>query len=295
MAIPESTLETWSHQGSKTQSATTYQSIKAALEAQDASYASRDFEVFLQGSYGNDTNIYAESDVDVVIRLDKTYFYDTSALPPAAKALFDAQFEPATYLYADYKADVVAALTKKFGNDVVPDSKAVKVRANAGRRSADVVVATEFRRYYQSGNGIAFIPGICFFTPDGQRIVNYPKQHSVNCTTKHQATKEQFKPLVRIFKNMRRRLAESGAIGPKTAPSYFVEGLLHNVPNPTFGGTFGDAFVAAFNWIIAADSGQYMCANGQLPLIQEATPTCWPAADYDAFLRAVGKMWTDWE
>ena len=69
MAIPEAELDTWSHQGSITQSASTYASIKRALEAPDSRYAGKHYEVFLQGSYGNDTNIYAESDVDVVIGL----------------------------------------------------------------------------------------------------------------------------------------------------------------------------------------------------------------------------------
>jgi hypothetical protein len=36
--------------------------------------------------------------------------------------------------------------------------------------------------------------------------VNYPKQHSENCTRKHKNTASQFKPLVRIFKNIRTKL-----------------------------------------------------------------------------------------
>jgi len=90
MAIPESQLDTWSHQGSITQSSTTYATVKRALEAADTKYANQSFEVFLQGSYGNDTNIYAESDVDVVIRLDTIYHYDTSALTPQDLAVFQA-------------------------------------------------------------------------------------------------------------------------------------------------------------------------------------------------------------
>lgn len=80
MAIPESQLDTWSHQGSITQSCATYATVKRSNEASDTKYADKSYEVFLQGSYGNDTNIYAESDVDVVIRLDSVYYYDTSAL-----------------------------------------------------------------------------------------------------------------------------------------------------------------------------------------------------------------------
>jgi hypothetical protein len=55
MAIPEAQLDTWSHQGSVTQSATTYNSIKNILEAKDSPYSGKNFTVFLQGSYGNDT------------------------------------------------------------------------------------------------------------------------------------------------------------------------------------------------------------------------------------------------
>ena len=58
MPIPESQLETWSHQGSITQSSNTYNTIKNVLEASTTPYAGKNFKVFLQGSYGNDTNIY---------------------------------------------------------------------------------------------------------------------------------------------------------------------------------------------------------------------------------------------
>src|ERR1039458_4338822 len=115
MAIPESQLETWSHQGSVTQSSTTYATVKRALEAADSNYADKSFEVFLQGSYGNNTNISAESDVDVVIRLDSLYYSDPSLLTPQELAVFNAGFTAATYSYADYKSHVTSALKKSFG------------------------------------------------------------------------------------------------------------------------------------------------------------------------------------
>ena len=88
VSIPESQLNTWSHQGSVTQSSETYATIKRALEKDSAGYAEHDYQVFLQGSYGNDTNIYSESDVDIVIRLDSMYYYDISKLDDAAKQAF---------------------------------------------------------------------------------------------------------------------------------------------------------------------------------------------------------------
>jgi hypothetical protein len=124
MAVPETQLVTWAKQGSITQSSTTYATIKRALEASETKYADKSYEVFLQGSYGNDTNIYAESDVDVVIRLDAIYHYDIEALTPAEQATFNAVLVPGTYPYAEYKADVIAALAKSFGAaDVNPRQK----------------------------------------------------------------------------------------------------------------------------------------------------------------------------
>ena len=60
--------------------------------------------------------------------------------------------------------------------------------------------------------------------------VNYPKQHSDNLTQKHQETGQWLKPTIRIFKNMRTRMWQIGIIGDGVAPSYYIEGLLYNVP-----------------------------------------------------------------
>jgi tRNA nucleotidyltransferase (CCA-adding enzyme) len=73
MAIPESQLTTWSSQGSVIQSAQTYGTIKLALESKSTTYADKDYEIFLQGSYGNDTNVYADSDVDVIIKINALF------------------------------------------------------------------------------------------------------------------------------------------------------------------------------------------------------------------------------
>ena len=86
MSIPEKQLETWSHQGSITQSSSTYNTIKNVLEANTTPYTGKNFKVYLQGSYGNDTNIYAESDVDIVIQLDDCFYSDLESLSEEEKA-----------------------------------------------------------------------------------------------------------------------------------------------------------------------------------------------------------------
>lgn len=294
MGIPESHLETWAKQGSVTQSSTTYATIKRALEARDAGYANQLFEVFLQGSYGNDTNIYAESDVDVVIRLDSVYYYDITALTADDQARFNAALIPGGYPYSDYKADVVAALTKSFGTAVVPGAKAIKIQADGGRRNADVIVATEFKRYRKFPPSASDVDiGICFFTTGGDRIANYPEQHSTSCTRKHQGTNNRFKPMVRVLKNMRSRLVTNGLLDAGVAPSYYLEGLLYNVPAEKFEATYGGTFIEAINWIAQADRRKFVCASEEYYLFGSSAVQ-WTVANCDLFLNKVIELWNNW-
>jgi len=297
MAIPESQLDTWSHQGSITQSATTYQTIKDALEADSTGYAGKNYKVFLQGSYGNDTNIYAESDVDVVIRLDDVYFSDHASLSPEDKAVFDNEFVPATYNYDEYKKDVLKALTDRFGADAKTGDKAITIAANGGRRKADVIAAMQFRRYWKFKGAYdqAYDEGICFFNGNGERIANYPKQHSANLTTKHQNSNKWLKPMVRVLKNLRSKLVADGNLSAGIAPSYYLEGLLYNVPSDKFGRSYSDCFINAMNWIQSeADKDKLVCANEQYYLLWNGSHTSWEKANANAFLNAAIEAWNDW-
>jgi len=92
----------------------------------------------------------------------------------------------------------------------------------------------KYSRYY-SEQDHECVEGVLLITTDGTNIVNYPKQPSENMTRKHQATGEWLKPTVRIFKNMRNRLIRDGKIKSGVAPSYFIEGMLYNVPGDQFG------------------------------------------------------------
>lgn len=297
MGIPESRLETWSHQGSIIQSASTYSTIKDALESTGSAYHGKNFKIFLQGSYGNDTNIYAESDVDVVIRLDDVYYSDLTQLSPEDKEAYDRAFVPATYAYDQYKRDVFKALTDRFGSDVKAGDKAIAVAANGGRRKADVIASMQFRRYwkFKGTYDSHYDEGICFFNGAGELIANYPKQHSENLTKKHQGSKKWLKPMVRVLKNLRCKLVADGTLKAGIAPSYYLEGLLYNVPSEKFGISYADCFINAMNWIqTEADKDKLLCANEQYYLLWPGSHTSWEKANAEMFIEAAIRMWNDW-
>lgn len=297
MPIPESQLEAWAHQGSITQSSTTYNTIKNILEASTTPYADKNFKVFLQGSYGNDTNIYAESDVDLVIRLDDCFFSDINELSEGEKAAHTNAFVDATYTRFDFKRDVLSVLSTQYGSAVTEGEKAIAIDASGSRRKADVIVATQFRRYYkfQSASDSEYVEGICFFNSAGERIANYPKQHSANLTTKHQDTSRWLKPMARVFKNIRSRMVEDGLIESGIAPSYYIEGLLYNVPNAKLTSSHEDCVVNILNWYRQeASKGDLLCANEQYYLLRDGVHTCWPQANCDAFIEAAVELWNNW-
>jgi hypothetical protein len=296
VAIPETQLETWASQGAMAGSRDTYATIKTALEAANAPYAGKDFIVFLQGSYGNDTNIYAESDVDIVIQLQSAFHYGLDLLPPLQKTLCQQSFGGGVvYGFSDFKRDVLAHLRSKYGTAVTPGDKAITIAANGNRRKADVIVCLNYRLYkkFNSANDQHFDEGICFFDSNNTRIANYPKLHSANCTLKHQNTNSWYKPTVRIFKNMRNRMIAERRIEPGDAPSYFIEGMLYNVPAAQFGGSYENTVVNALNWLSAVDRGQLVTANGQYRLLGTDSVT-WRAEKCTKFISAACDLWRQW-
>lgn len=297
MAIPESQLDTWSKQGSIAQSSSTYNTVKKVLEAPSTPYTNKNYSVFLQGSYGNHTNIYAESDVDIVIKLDDCFQSDLSDLSEEEKNAYAGAFDDATYTHNDFKRDVIDVLSKKYSSDVKIGSKAVAIAAHGNRRKSDVIIAIQFRRYFKfkSTYNQSYEDGICFYNSAGERIPNYPKQHSGNLTKKNQSTNQWLKPMIRIFKNMRSKLEENGLLGKGIAPSYYLEGLLFNVPDSKFTTNYQTCFVNAMNWIQNdADKKKMVCANKQYYLLWENSYTSWPEANCEAFLNAAIELWNDW-
>ena len=296
MAIPENQLETWSHQGSQVQSASTYQTIRGVLDDPESPYHKWQYRIFLQGSYGNDTNIYADSDVDVVICLTSVYYGDTYHLNADEKARYDANRSPGSIGFNDFKAQVLAWLRENFGVGVKAGKKAIFVPGNGSRRDADVLVCVANKVFtaYPAVEEPTFVEGVCFWTADGEKIVNYPKQHLANCTTKNGATLSRFKPSIRVLKNMRNAMVDRGFIKYGVAPSYFLEGMLSNVPAQHFAASRQQTFENYMLWLQSCATGELTCANGIHYLLRDGHSVCWNVADFNTFRAAADRFYRQW-
>jgi hypothetical protein len=137
-----------------------------------------------------------------------------------------------------------------------------------------------------------YTEGICFYASNGELIVNFPKQHSENCTVKHQGTNGWFKPTVRILKNMRNRMIDKKMIEEGLAPSYYLEGMLYNAPADKFGGSYNSTVAACINWLLETDRTQLKCANKQYYLL--GTQVTWTEAKCAKFLATACDLWQQW-
>jgi len=296
MTIPEAQLETWSKQGAVTQSKETYHALRNVLDDPKSPYYSRSFSIFLQGSYANDTNVYADSDVDIVICSSSSFYFDISNLSEAHKSIFHQEYPDGQYSWTQFRSEVITWLEQNYGYLVKCGNKAVFVKGSGSRRDADVLVSMEHRSFHSfpDAKQQQRVDGVVFWTKDGTKIINYPKQHSENCTGKHQATYGWFKPAIRILKNMRNRMVEDRLIQDGLAPSYFLEGLLYNVPNEKFGSSYQRTFTDCMNWLTRTDRTKFVCVNGLHLLFQDGSQVSWRADHCNQFLEAVVRFWNEW-
>lgn len=306
MTIPEQQLETWCNPGAGATAVATHTSIRHALETANTSLVrGRDIEIFLQGSYRNVTNIRSDSDVDVVVLLRETYTRDTSRL-----GAFQQQAEltaflqsPAQYPFGQFRPDVLESLRRYYGAaSVTTGNKAIKVQGRDGLLAADVIPALVHKLYTSYGTTILtagmtkYIEGFSFWDQTGRQIVNYPKEHITNGQSKNgiERTNGNYKPIVRMFKNARRYLVDKGLLGAATAPSYFVECLLYNVPDHLFVANRQNAMRGILEWLQTNNKVLFFCQNGQVLLFVGSTPEHWNLGDADAFIATLIWMWNNW-
>jgi len=281
MAIPESQLETWANQGAITTAKATADSVKNALNSYGPDGV--DFEVYLQGSYKNSTNIRGDSDVDVVAQLNSTFYSNLSEDQKRTLGI-----TPASYGWSNFRADILKALKNYYGqNEIIEGNKTLKLKAGNGRLPADIVVCSQYRKY-RTVNDDDYIGGMCFWTKnEDRRIVNYPKVHYDNGVSKHDNTNKWYKPTVRMFKNMRDSVSWDGT------PSYFLECLIYNAPHSNFGKSYQDSFCDVINWLNKADLDSFMCKNGQHKLFG-TLPEQWDKPQAQTFIANVISLWNNW-
>ena len=238
----------------------------------------RKIKLFVQGSYANNTNVRTESDVDVAVIQEEVF---TTEYRKDYKPQSDADygFVVAAPAAKSFKDEVQECLELKFGDDVERKNKSIKVHGNTYRKDADTVPSMRYKDYRKDYNNNAenYVGGIVIIPDHGSRIINYPEQHIANGRQKNSVTHGYYKKFVRIIKEMRYLMEDSGVnsyiSAAQNVNSFMLESLLWNIPDTWYLEDCNKyrkvfAFFQMINWIKArkSDLRSYKEANGIKPL-----------------------------
>ena len=262
----ENTFGQWARPPDKKEDQRCENAIKAIREAIENSdnLKQRSLTVFPQGSYRNRVNVRQDSDVDVGILCDESFFFD---LPEGTTNETFGISVPAIYGYSQFKNELEKALIVHFGRGAVSrGNKAINVRENAQYVEADVAPFFEYRQYLDNGS---YLCGVALKPDHGSRIHNYPERllenwsevplHYENGVAKNKATLRSYKGVVRILKKVRNEMAEDPnySAQAKPIPGFLIECMSWNAPMECFRGNTWDEKVQAvlqFLWSTNRDS-----------------------------------------
>ena len=251
-------------------------------------------DIFLQGSYKNDTDVTKSSDVDVVVRLETVFQSNKEVLSPQQLQKFNNVYNYSNYSFQDFNVHILQAVANHFGKQYVTnDDKCLKIKEHGKFCNADVIPCLTYRHYgvFENANNQKFDEGIYFITNQNIKVINYPKQHYESLTSKSSATNGNFKSTVRMFKNIKDDLIDKTVIGEDVAKSYFIENLLFNVPDNLFNGTYTERLKNLLNFLIEqfnnSKFSDYYCANRIIPLFNS---TAWSLDKAETFLRTLIKV-----
>jgi hypothetical protein len=198
--------------------------------------------IFTKGSYPNNTNVRTDSDVDVAVQCQEAQYWgehEEGAHPPSSS--YSGIWTP-----SKLRSELVAALEAKFPDRVdTSGSTAIRVHSSTARVDADVVPCFDYAYYFASGS--TRLGSKTFKTSSGS-LTNYPDQHLANGRSKNNSTKTSFKKVVRIMKRVENAMLTAGV--HREVPSYFIECLVYNCPDPTFSKSNWTAVVKGVLWHI---------------------------------------------
>ena len=224
----EQTFSGWTAPSSDTEQDKQERTERMIREAVDAHapFKNCTLSVYAKGSYANNTNVRSDSDVDIAVECREAEYWEESQ-PGVHKptGTYSGIWTP-----AKLRSELNAALKSTFPGQVdTSESTAIQVNSSSARVDGDIVPCFSYRYYLSPSQSR---PGTKIFPTNGKSIVNYPAQQLDNGRAKNQRTHYAFKKAVRLLKRVENTMVVARAF--RELPSYFMECLAYNCPDPTF-------------------------------------------------------------
>lgn len=156
--------------------------IREAIEAHPA-FDGMSCKIYAKGSYANNANVKADSDVDIAVECQDLSYWDehASGAHPASNGIYEGIWTP-----EKLRHELTIALRARFSTSVdTSGSTAIQINSNSARVEADVVPCFSYRYYFSP---TSYREGAKIFKTDGNSIVNYSALQLENGRNKNNRT-----------------------------------------------------------------------------------------------------------
>lgn len=246
-----------------------YAAIKGLIEKPSGAAGAIAPHCFLQGSYRQETAVYAINDIDIVA-LCQLWFPPTpgyGAVPWTRDQIFDT-------VAAAISADLAYAGKVRYG----PTSMVIKVDLPIKVEVLPVV--------YRSGNSDESIEPFILFRPETQAWEDgWARTHQYLLTQKNTAlgVGGNFKPMIKVLKHLR-------SLWDVDAVSFHLECLLYSLPNLVFVGGPANYITNALMAVAAKPATTWYHEGLLTPCADRNIFTAaeWPYGSWAAFHAAIG-------
>lgn len=206
--------------------------------------------MYLQGSYGNHTNIKSNSDVDIVV-------------------VFDFE-QNRVYNLLDWFYERIRGAG---GFNFSKGNKTVKYAGSDRYVKADIVPCINTSQ------------GIMLYDHGQRKIIyNNPKKHIECGVLKNKQTEGQYKEIVRIMKNGRDNLSN---VSLRSMPSFKIECMIYSVPNDCYSGDLSDSYYNVVLYLNMKSSAGLLCNIVEPGTGQKVFPTYASIMQASSFLYAI--------
>ncbi len=281
-SIWEETFKSWYEAPSLTEKLRCENTVKEIRKAIDASEELSDMKIKIipQGSFYNRTNVRQNSDVDIAVVLETTFY----PRYPLGKTKEHYGNIDGSISYQEFKRRVGDALSVHFGaGKVIPGRKAFDIHSTV---DADVIAGFHHRYYPDHGQNIWIKPeGFGFLDQNGKVVINWPEQTYDNGVKKNDETGERYKGVIRILKRLRNDMQSRNIDGSEDVASFLIESLVWNVDKNFFQNNLlsEDVKQIILNSYQSIDSNSNLYeVNGIKPLFADTQP--WDKAKAKSFL-----------
>ncbi|MDR0384182.1 MAG: hypothetical protein LBH47_02585 [Christensenellaceae bacterium] len=263
-----------------------------------------DVEIYLQGSYANQTNIAFQSKLEIIIKVKKTKAFDPIKMKPDEFLLKNNFYIDFFHVYdvKKFKKDIMRAIYDEINQKLKIEAVNFTIPMFDGLKH-DIDITPCFSYKYFGANG-GTIPCLLVYNNSiEEHFLMFNNLHAENGNLKDRLTNGKFKEIVRLVKTII-GISRREELNIKFVRGYLVECLLYNVPNEMYlthdqrdtdkankvekerGEETERVFLKVINWLNFADLSKFVCQNQIFSLWGNADGF-WNLHDASEFVRDI--------